>query len=314
MQGIPTEIEILNDYGKLFKSFEVETENEPMLDLPESPLHTYFRPWEQFDGSNDSDSDDGDFDDADCDEGDICFKRLLECLTECFDKFCFVHGTFDPTKFTSLWQSFFHGNENVINLLNSYRFTLLKGKILSFMMKKLFVMLALTKTQMDTLNAFYKTVLLFVPGESCKLSKHIHAGYSSCVRECEKRVDKSDAFVEETFRGVRFVFGGVGLCLVWTRACLVLHGEIHIPRQCETIPLFFSVCHVSTGEDMASFLFQRLKQMHTPFSKLSSVVTDGANNIIGRENGMISHLKRLIQNETRNDDFSSLQYGVCPTA
>ena len=157
---------------------------------------------------------------------------------------------------------------------------------------------------MDTLNAFYKTVLLFVPGESCKLSKHIHAGYSSCVRECEKRVDKSDAFVEETFRGVRFVFGGVGLCLVWTRACLVLHGEIHIPRQCETIPLFFSVCHVSTGEDMASFLFQRLKQMHTPFSKLSSVVTDGANNIIGRENGTVSNLKRLIQNETRNDDFS----------
>ena len=157
VQDITTEIEILNDSGKLFKSSLVQTENEPMLDMPESPLHPCFRPWEQLDSSDDSDSDDGDLDDADCDEGDICFKRLLECLTECFDKFCFVHGTFDPTKFTSLWQSFFHGNENVINHLNRYRFTLLKGKILSFMMKKLFVMLALTKTQIDTLNTFFKT-------------------------------------------------------------------------------------------------------------------------------------------------------------
>ena len=115
------------------------------------------------------------------------FKRFVECLTGCFDKFCFVHGTFDSSAFISLWQTLFHENCHENDFLDRDRFRLLKGGIISFAMKKIFVMLALTRKQMDNLNVFVKTILTFVSEENAKLCKHIHSGYMSSVRECEKK-------------------------------------------------------------------------------------------------------------------------------
>ena len=190
VQDITTEMEMMNDAGKLFKKADGEMVIDPRLDSSETPQQPCFRPLEQFDDSDDSDTDDGgDLDHADCDEEDFCFKRLLQSLTDCFDKFCFLHGKFDSSKFIFLTQTFFD-EKGYDNLAWEHdRFTLLKAKTISFVMKKVFVMLALTKSQMDTLNAFFKTVL-FVAGEDRTLSKHIHAGYLSCVRECERRVEK----------------------------------------------------------------------------------------------------------------------------
>ena len=37
--------------------------------------------------------------------------------------------------------------------------------------------------------------------------------------------------------------------------------------------------------------------MHAPFQKLSSVSTDGGSNMIGRTNGMVTHLRRMVQEE-----------------
>ena len=45
-------------------------------------------------------------------------------------------------------------------------------------------------------------------------------------------------------------------------------------------PLFFSACHESTEEEMAGFIFKRLKQIHAPFEKLSSIATDGVDNMV----------------------------------
>ena len=145
------------DAGKLFRRDVVETVPVPRLGLPESPVQPGFRPLEQFNESYESDSEDGgDFDPEDCEEDDFSFKRLVDCLTECFDRFCFLHGSFDSSTFISLAQTFFPENGNENFSLTKDRFMLLKGKVISFVMKKVFVILALTKTQIDKLNAFFQ--------------------------------------------------------------------------------------------------------------------------------------------------------------
>ena len=65
----------------------------------------------------------------------------------------------------------------------------------------------------------------------------------------------------------------------------------------EQMPLFFSVRDASTGHDLAVFVFNRLKQMNAPLSKLASVSTDGASNMMGHDNGMFSCFKRLVQQD-----------------
>ena len=187
--------------------------------------------------------------------------------------------------------------------VDSDRLRLLKGKIISFAIKKVFVMLGLTKKQMDTLNVFMKTILLLVSDASNDLCKHVHAGYLSCVRECEKRVDKRNVFVEECFRGCDWFSLALDSALFGQDHVLSCIGRFTFQDTMKQFPLFFSVCYASTGDEMASFVFERLKRMRAPFSKLSSIATDGANSMIGKRNGMIAHLKRLVQNETGNDDI-----------
>ena len=65
----------------------------------------------------------------------------------------------------------------------------------------------------------------------------------------------------------------------------------------EQFPLFFTVCDASTGQDLAAFVFNRLKQMNAPLSKLVSLSTDGASCMIGQDNGMFSCFKRLVQQD-----------------
>ena len=65
----------------------------------------------------------------------------------------------------------------------------------------------------------------------------------------------------------------------------------------EQLTLFNAVCHGSTWKELAQFVFNKLKQHNVPFEKLASVATDGAKNIIGSDNGMVSCLKRLVKQE-----------------
>ena len=69
VRDITSEMEMLNDAGKLFKAANGEAVIDPRLDLPESPIQPCFRPFEQFDDSDDSEYDD-DYDDSDYDEED----------------------------------------------------------------------------------------------------------------------------------------------------------------------------------------------------------------------------------------------------
>ena len=69
----------------------------------------------------------------------------------------------------------------------------------------------------------------------------------------------------------------------------------------EQFTLFYSVCHATTGVELAQFVFNRLKQYNVPFDKLISVASDGAKNMIGADNGMISHLNRLVKQELSAD-------------
>ena len=46
---------------------------------------------------------------AECEESDV-FHRTVECVTECFDRFCFLHGKFDHSSFLSLSQTLFSSN------------------------------------------------------------------------------------------------------------------------------------------------------------------------------------------------------------
>ena len=59
--------------------------------------------------------------------------------------------------------------------------------------------------------------------------------------------------------------------------------------------LFYSVCHASTGEELARLVFGRFKEFNVPFGKLISVATDGAKSMIGAVNGRVHYNSASLQ-------------------
>ena len=71
-------------------------------------------------------------------------ERLAQCISDCFEQFCFDSTSFDIKRFASLAETFF-GNETERGLSASHSLQSVRAKNLSRLSRKVFVMLSLTK-------------------------------------------------------------------------------------------------------------------------------------------------------------------------
>ena len=100
VEDISSDVDLMNDEGKLFKLVRKvpPSLNGPQAEATEQPIVAPYRRLEPSfcstqcgHGAAEEDPDeDGQ---PDCEESDI-FHRTLECLTECFEKFCFLNRSF----------------------------------------------------------------------------------------------------------------------------------------------------------------------------------------------------------------------------
>ena len=82
----------------------------------------------------------------------------------------------------------------------------MKARVVSLVLRRVFVILALTKKQANPLNSLFKAVLLFVDNEA--ISGRIHASYLSCRRESERLARRAEGKADELFSSCNaFSFG-----------------------------------------------------------------------------------------------------------
>ena len=161
-------------------------------------------------------------------------------------------------------------------------------------MRRIFVKLSLMKTQMDRLYRFIKRILLFATPENKKLTDHIHAGYLSCVRDSARIAMEQELEFKKSFLDCEFFALALDTALFGQEHVLSCIARFTFPDRITQTPLFYSVCEASTGEDLANFVFDRLRNENVPFEKLTCLATDGAACMTGKRNGMISLFRSLI--------------------
>ena len=83
----------------------------------------------------------------------------------------------------------------------------------------------------------------------------------------------------------------------------LLYWEVSFLDKTDEIPLFLTQCQVSSGKYLASLLFNWLKNKNANFSKLVSVSTDGATNMIGKYYGMAVNLNSLVATHCRQNNI-----------
>ena len=194
------------------------------------------------------------------------FDNDVETISVGFYESCFSKANFNAYSFISDCHSLFKQSENKTNHETSF----LKAKVMSNVMRKLFVELSLTKQQMDKLNRFLKAVILCLTPENEKMAEHIHAGYLSCTRDSARRVAEDEATFEQSFLSCEHFALAFDTALFDQEHVLSCIIRFTFHDTIEQRPLFLRTCTSSTGEDLATFIYNELCRMNVPFNKLAT--------------------------------------------
>ena len=306
-RDINTEIDLLFDSGGLFKAPRRESLDPHSRSSQDGPERG--RPQVPGNPQTEDDSPDSldlnsllDSADDSIDEVSSTFSaRLASCVTECFEEFCFVDDRFDINHFLSLSRQLFN-DDYVQQVLGQEPIDILRGKVLSTVLRKVFVRLSLSKSQIDALNRLVKAIILFTAPSNTQLARSIHAGYLSCLREAVRRTDERDSKVHALFEECRYFSIRLDTALFGQDNVMSCTVRFAFDDRIEQLPLFLSVCQASSGEEMAEFVYGRLKEKHIPFSKLLSFATDGASYMVGSTNGIVARVRRMVQSEAGRDN------------
>ena len=237
------------------------------------------------------------YDDMEEDES-IPFKRTVDCISDCLCDF-FQDSAFDIQSIVALSELFFESEQ--FSSQTPHSIDTIKTKVITRLVIKIFVAAALSKSQMDTMNKLIKAILAFASPKNEEIARGVHASYLSCRRGTKKHHREMDLYVENCFETCKYFSLAVDTALFGQEHVLSCTSRFMFDDRFEQFTLFYSVCHGSTGEELGHFVYNKLKQYNVPFSKLVSVASDGAKNMIGAVNGMIPHLSRLIRQECHVD-------------
>lgn len=304
---INSEVDVLFEEGSLFKVSRRETLALPVLGARHGPErqrpHIPRNPQDE-DGFSRSVDPNAQFDSAGDSLNEVSSSfsaRLANCITDCFEEFCFDNSTFDIDNFLLLSQQLFL-NDSIQHSFPQEQIDILRGKVLSMVLRKVFVLLSLSKSQTDVLNRLVKAIILFIAPEKGRLARTIHAGYLSCLREATRKSDERDSNLRSLFESCRYFSIGLDTALFGQDHVMSCIVRFSLDDRIEQMPFFLSVCGASSGEEIAAFVFRRLKEKRVPFSKLLSIATDGASNMTGSVNGMVAHLKRMVREEAGREN------------
>ena len=102
--------------------------------------------------------------------------------------------------------------------------------------------------------------------------------------------------VESTWKSAR-VFNCGRFCFVGREHIISCFVPFAFEETVVQIPLFFTVCSQTTGNDIALFMMEKLVEHGAILEKLVSVTTDGAANVNGKYSGMTVCLRQLLRQQ-----------------
>ena len=138
VQDVYTEVEYLNDLGKLFLHVPSRIQKLPSLHSQLQQHHTTPNVAQEVfeEEAFEHDVDDQVFPDDDRveEESSVAQERLAQCISDCFAEFCFVNKTMDLERFSLVHTLFGEGEET--GCLSTNQVDSVKCKILSQLLRK----------------------------------------------------------------------------------------------------------------------------------------------------------------------------------
>ena len=138
----------------------------------------------------------------------------------------------------------------------------------------------------------------FISPESAPTTKKIHASYNTCINEARRRYEAAEQRHREMFRTCVHFSIALDTAQFGQEHFLSCVGRFGFPEKiCQEIIIFEKVT-ATTGKDTARFVYDKLAQRRCDFTKLVSITTDGAKNMVGQNSGMAMELINIINQES----------------
>ena len=232
----------------------------------------------------------------DAEEGrELIFEELSNEFPELLD--CFSTDGFDPRRFERFAENFMRQLAEKADL-NPQDVEKEKTRIVSVLAQNIYVMCTLSKGQMKAITSFWKAMIAFLSPEAGAAAKKIHVSYSSCVREAQRRHEETQERHRQMFESCVHFSIALDTSQFGRDNFVSCVGRFGFEdRICQEI-LFLEKVTASTGREMARFIFGKLDEKCRDFSKLVSITTDGASNMVSKECGLANELIKII-NEKR---------------
>ena len=179
----------------------------------------------------------------------------------------------------------------------------MKSRIVTLFLRQLSSILSLSKSQNNKLVEFFKKAMVFISPESSEVSKRIFASYDSCTRQSLKDAEKKHVICKRYMRDCLFFSIAVDTALFRKEHFIACMVKFSFEDKIVIVPLFITQCLVSSGKDLAVFIFNNLKDKDAMFHKLTSVATDGATNMLGKYNGMTANFTALVTRHCRDENI-----------
>ena len=141
----------------------------------------------------------------------------------------------------------------------------MKSKNRYVVFRQLPSILSPSKSQNDKLVLFFKKAMVFISPESSEVSKMIILSYDSCRRQSLKDAEKKHVIWKRYMRDCLFFSIAVYTTLFLKEHFIACMVKFSFEDKIIVIPLFITQCLVSSGKDLAVFIFNNLKDKEAIF-------------------------------------------------
>ena len=190
----------------------------------------------------------------------LCSDHEMECAEECILRDSFCQSEFDGERFLSL-------SETIVNSLfgsDRRKAQSFKTGIVSSLLRKMSILLSLSKTQNEQLLKFWKSMVIFRHPSSEETVNKIRASYSSCQRQCLRDEEVGKKICRQYMEDYSHFSIAVDSALIRRRHVLSCFVRFSFQESITQIPLFFTVCSFASGQDLhSSFWTNSSNTAHT---------------------------------------------------
>ena len=222
--------------------------------------------------------------------------QLLDCLS--------TEG-FDVKQFKQFVRHFLRKVPETTDKKEDEKIQREKAEMVSVLAQNVYIMCTLTREQIKTITRFWKAMIAFIAPDAEETARRIHVSYSGCLRDAQTHYETKIETQRQMFQSCQAFSLSLDTSKYGRDTFLSCVGRFGFENRIYQEIILFEQVSEKSGRGLANYVYGKMNERGCDFSKLVSITTDGAKNMISQDCGLASELIKTV-NEQKN---TNLQLG-----